>query len=202
MDLLEGKEVYPSPMKKELARAKKAIEIALSGKDVAIISNGDPGIYGMAGLILEVIRRENVNLEVEIIPGMPAFCAVSSLLGAPLMNDFVLISLSDLLTPFDIIKKRIRHAAEADFVIILYNPSSKGRKNQIKEINAILLKYKDHNTPVGIVWNAKREGEKVVITTLEKMLSYEIDMSSTIIIGNSSTFVFDSYMTTKRGYKI
>lgn len=202
MDLLEGKEVFPSPMKKELARAKQALKIALSGKDVAMVSNGDPGIYGMAGLVIEVIKKENVNMEIEIVPGMPAFCAVSSLLGAPIMSDFALISLSDLLTPFDLIEKRIKHAVEADFVIILYNPSSKGRKQQIKKINDILLECKDHKTPVGIVWNAKRDGQKVTITTLEKMLSHEIDMSATIIIGSSSTFVFNSYMITKRGYKL
>lgn len=202
MGLLEGKEIFSSPMKRELTRAKQAIGIALSGKEVVMVSNGDPGIYGMAGLVLEIMKKENISLEIEIIPGMPAFCAVSSLLGAPLMSDFALVSLSDLLTSFDLIEKRIKHAVEADFVIILYNPSSKSRKQQIKKVNDILLEYKDHKTPVGIVWNAKREGQKVVITTLEKMLNYEIDMSATIIIGNSSTFVFDSYMITKRGYKI
>lgn len=202
MDPLEGKQVYPSPMKEELTRTKQAIEIALSGKNVMMVSNGDPGIYGMAGLVLEVIKKENVSLEIEIIPGMPAFCAASSLLGAPLMSDFALISLSDLLTPFDLIEKRIRHAAEADFVIILYNPLSKSRKSQIEKIHTILLAYKKDTTPVGIVWNAKRDGERTIITTLGKMLAHQINMSATIIIGNSSTFLFNRYMVTKRGYKI
>jgi precorrin-3B C17-methyltransferase len=202
MITLEKKEIYAFSMREELTRAKKAIELTQSGKKVAVISGGDPGIYGMAGVVLEIMQKQKLDLEIEIIPGVPAFCAASSLLGAALMNDFALISLSDLFTPLEIIKKRIISAIKGDFVIILYNPSSKSRKKQIKEIHSLLLEYKPPQTPLGIVWQAKRSGERMLITTLEKMPAHQINMSATIIIGNSSTYLFNKYLITPRGYKI
>jgi precorrin-3B C17-methyltransferase len=200
--LIDGKEIYSSLMKEELERAKQAIKLTAAGKKVAVISNGDAGVYGMAGVVLEVLNNVDIEIDVEIICGVPGFCSVSALLGAPIMNDFALISLSDLLTPFETIERRIKYAAEGDFVIILYNPASKGRQWQIKKIHSILLEYKDNKTPVGIVWNAKRSGERIVITTLSRMLDYHIDMTATIIIGNSSTFIFNQYLITPRGYHL
>jgi precorrin-3B C17-methyltransferase len=199
----DNKEVYSYPMKKEIERAKQAITYAISTtKNVAVISNGDAGVYGMAGVVLEVLKQEGIELDVKIVSGMPAFCTVAALLGAPIMNDFAVISLSDLLTPFETIEERIRYAIAGDFVIILYNPASKGRQWQIKRIHSILLEARDNNTPVGIVWNAKRDKERIIITSLARMLDYNIDMSATVIIGNSSTFIFNQYMVTPRGYNV
>ncbi len=201
-DLIQGKEIIASSMGKELVRAEAAIEQALSGRKVALISSGDSGIYGMAGVVLEIVEKESIDLDLEIIPGIPAFCAAASSLGAPIMNDFALISLSDLLTPWEIIERRLTCACQGDFVIVLYNPKSKKRTWQISKTQALLLKYKSGQTPVGIVRNARRGKEKVILTTLDRMLDYSIDMLTTIIVGNSSTSLSDRYMVTPRGYKI
>ncbi|WP_432665693.1 precorrin-3B C(17)-methyltransferase [Wukongibacter baidiensis] len=199
-DLLEGKEVINSGMKKEVERCELTIDEAEKGKVVSIVSSGDPGVYGMAGVILELVHKRNSNVEVEIVPGITAANAAASSLGAPLMHDYAVISLSDLLTDWDVIKKRIDCAAAGDFIISLYNPRSKGRVTQIEEAREIILKYRDPSTTVGIVRNAKRQGEEVVVTTLEEMLNHEINMFTMVIIGNTNTYEANNMMITPRGY--
>ncbi len=200
-------------MTKEVDRCQKAIELALQGKKVAVVSSGDAGIYGMAGLVFELLRVQNSevkdqrktdHLTIQVIPGVPAFCAAASLLGAPLMHDFASISLSDLLTPWEIIKKRLKMASEGDFVIILYNPKSKTRLSQIEGAIEIISMHRDGNTPVGIVKNALRDGEEIKITTLRELSGcYDfIDMSTILIIGNSATFISNNRMITPRGYNV
>ena len=199
--LVAGKEVISSGMGQEIERCKKTLEMASRGKTVALISNGDPGIYAMAGPMLEILNSENLPLEVEIIPGVSALNACAAKLGAPLMHDFASISLSDRLTPWEVIEARLEAACKADFVIVLYNPRSMGRPDHIDKAREIVIKHRKPETPVGIVKAATREGEKIAITNLENMLEYEIDMQSTVIIGNSQTFVFDNYLVTPRGYE-
>lgn len=200
--LIKDKEVIDSGMKKEIERCNLAIDLAEEGKVVSLVSSGDPGIYGMAGALLEVKGQRNSQVQVEVIPGITAVSAAAASLGAPLMHDFAIISLSDLLTDWEVIKKRIHMAGDGDFVIGLYNPKSKGRVTQIEEAREILLKYRKKETPVGIVKNAKREGEEVVITTLDKMLEHNIDMLTVVIIGNSNTYIENGKMITPRGYKL
>lgn len=207
-DLLKDKDVRPSWMMQEIERCTKAIEIAMTGKTVAIISGGDPGIYAMAGLVFEILKekmgspesRRLYGMQVEVIPGLAALNACAAKLGAPLMNDFASVSLSDLLTPWETIEKRLDAASAADFVIVLYNPKSKGRTEHIKKAREIILRYRSPQTPVGIVRGATRGNESILITDLENMLNHEIDMQSTVIIGNSQTFVWESRMITPRGY--
>ena len=198
------KDVISSGMSQEVERCTKAIAEAKKGRCVALISSGDPGVYGMAGLALEIINKKRLwsRCEVEIIPGIPVIHSAAARLGAPLMNDYAVISLSDLLTPWETIVKRLDHAAQADFVICLYNPKSKRRTKQIKEAKSILLRYRKPDTPVGLARNVGRKGESITMTTLEKMLRYKIDMVTIIIIGNSTTVVKNSQMITPRGYKI
>jgi precorrin-3B C17-methyltransferase len=201
-DLIKGKELIASGMRAEIERATAALEKAVSGKVVSVISSGDPGVYGMAGLVLEVAKKGNHNISIEIVPGISSANAAAALLGSPLMHDHVVISLSDLLTPWDLIEKRLNLAAEGDFVIALYNPKSSERKWQIEKTVEILLKHKSPDTPVGIVKNAMREGQSVVVSRLDEMLTHPIDMTTIVIIGNSTTFVYDDYMITRRGYKV
>ena len=198
-DLLQGKKVVSSGMRKEIDRAREAIELALSGQSVAVVSSGDPGVYGMAGVVLELADDA---VPIEVIPGVTAATSAAAVLGAPLMHDFAVISLSDLLTPWETIRRRIAMAGDGDFVVVLYNPRSIGRDTQIIEARDILLKYRDEQTPVGIVRNARRLDEQVVITTLAEMLEHNIDMLSTVIIGNSQTRVENGRMITPRGYQL
>ncbi|MHB1127812.1 MAG: precorrin-3B C(17)-methyltransferase [Bacillota bacterium] len=199
-DLVEGKEIVASGMTQEVDRARQALKLAREGQIVAVISSGDAGVYGMAGLILEL--RQDLDMEVEIVPGITAATAAASALGAPLSNDFAVISLSDLLTPWERIVERLTAAAAGDLVIVLYNPRSHQRTSQIEEARSILLRCRVPQTPVGIVRNAKRGREERLITTLEEMLSLPIDMLSTVIIGNSQTQVIDRWMVTPRGYHL
>lgn len=185
----------------EAERCQKAIDLAGSGEKVAIISSGDPGIYGMAGPILELLKTTD-DINIEVIPGVPAICAAASLLGAPLMHDFCAISLSDLLTPWGLIERRIDAAASAGFVIGLYNPKSSKRIEQIERARDILLKYRDPITPVGIVHNAGRKGEEVVITNLKEVLDHKIDMTTILIVGNPQTLKKGAWMVTPRGYRL
>ncbi|HHT9126665.1 MAG TPA: precorrin-3B C(17)-methyltransferase [Candidatus Brocadiia bacterium] len=199
-NIIGDKKTIQSGMGKEEERCTAALAEACRGKIVSIVSSGDPGVYGMAGLILEIISKSPVKIPIEIIPGITAASAASSLLGAPLGHDHAVISLSDLLTPWEIIEKRLKLAAEGDFIVVLYNPKSTQRTWQIEKTREIFLNYKLPNTPVGIVRNARREGESITITTLGKMLDHHIDMTTLVIIGNSDTFVFNSFMVTRRGY--
>ncbi len=189
-------------MMKEVERCKIAIQNAEEGKDTVIVSGGDPGIYGMAGLILELLVMEDIvnKVDLEIIPGVPALCAASALLGAPIMHDFAVISLSDLMTPWELIKKRIMLALEGDFVIVLYNPRSNKRKDQFNQIINLIKDKKGAEVPVGIVKDATRENENVIITTLESIQQDIVDMRTILIIGNSTTQVHDNFMITSRGY--
>ena len=205
--LLAGKQVKSTGMMQEVQRCREAIRLARSGETVALVSGGDSGIYGMAGLVLELIEadiRQNPGtprLEVQIIPGISAVQAAAALLGAPLMHDFVVISLSDLLTPWDLIKTRLDAAARADFVISIYNPRSKSRRTQIEEAQRIILAHRPADTPAGIVSNGYRDGQTVVVTTLGQLLNHEINMTSIVLIGNASSFIdAEGRIVTPRGY--
>jgi precorrin-3B C17-methyltransferase len=158
----------------------------------------------MAGLALEIVNKKKLwnRFAIEIIPGVPVIHAAAARLGAPLMNDYAVISLSDLLTPWVVIEKRLHHAAQSDMVICLYNPKSKKRTTHIKEAKSILLHYRKSATPVGLARNVGRKGEAITLTTISKMLRYKIDMVTIIIIGNSSTIVENNHMITPRGYRL
>ena len=201
MDLIKeyysGKEMKNSQMTKEVDRCIDVLKLAKEGKNVALISSGDAGVYGMAGIMLEIADGE---VEVEIIPGVTATNAAAAIVGAPVMHDYVTISLSNLLTEWELIKKRLELAAQGDFVVSIYNPKSRGRVTQIEEAREIMLKYKPKTTPVAIVRNAGREDEEHVVTTLDEMLNHEINMLTIVIIGNANTFIKDGKMITPRGY--
>jgi len=199
--MIKDKRVFAYGMTEEVKRAKNAIEYALKGMIVSVVSGGDPGVYGMAGLIFEILAQNNLEVEIEVVPGISAFNAASSKVGAPIMNDFACISLSDRLTPLDEIEKRLEYAAKSDFVIILYNPKSSKRRENLTKAKGIILKYRDKNTPVAIVKNVTREGEEVFLTTLEEMDSYPVDMNTTIIIGNSQSYIYKNSIITPRGYR-
>lgn len=205
--LLAGKQIKSTGMMQEVQRCREAISLARAGESVALVSGGDSGIYGMAGLVFELIEMEaKLNpllprLDVQIIPGISAVQAAAALLGAPLMHDFAVISLSDLLTPWNLIKTRVEAAARADFVIAIYNPRSKSRRTQIQEARQIILAHRPEETPAGIVRNAYRDEQIVVTTTLGQLLDHEIDMTSIVLIGNASTFVdAEGRIVTPRGY--
>lgn len=204
-DLIQGKQVIYTGMTEEIDRAKAAVDLAYEGKVVALISSGDVGIYGMAGLAYELLGRAEWDpardIQVEVIPGVTALSACASVLGAPLTHDFAAISLSDLLTPWEVIVRRLEAASAADFVIALYNPKSGRRTRQIVEAREILLKHKNPKTPVGIVKSGLRHGQHVVLTDLEHMLDHEIGMLTTILIGNANTFTYRGLMVTPRGYR-
>ena len=201
-DFIEGKEVLQNGMRKEIDRCRAAIEIARDGKDVAVVSSGDAGIYGMAGLILELAMKEEVKPEVKVIPGVTASIGAASILGAPIMHDFCHISLSDLLTPWEVIEKRLKLAAEADFIVCLYNPRSKGRSEHLARAFEIMGEFKDGSTPVGIVKNAGRDGEEKIVCTFDTMNFETVDMTTMVIIGNKSTFIEEDMMITPRGYSL
>lgn len=196
-DLIKDKEIFKTGMRGEEERCREALELS-KDKKVALISTGDSGIYGMAGLILEMRKDENV----EIIPGITASSAAGSVLGAPLMHDNCNISLSDLMTPYEDIKKRVRFAAEGDFVISLYNPKSKGRPHYLRECVDIIKEFRGEKTPIAVVRNALREGESKEIFTLKDFNDEVVDMFSIVIIGNSKSYIKDGYFVTPRGYKI
>lgn len=198
--LVDGKEVFRFGMRKEVERCNKAIDLARDGKIVALISSGDPGIYGMAGLVLELVPEQD-EIDVEVLPGVSAVNAAASALGAPLMHDFAVISLSDLLTPWEKIETRLRCAASADFVTALYNPKSTKRKWQIKTARDIFVQFRNPRTPVGLF--AKVGGQQYhTISDLVSFIDLPIDMNTTIIIGNSQTYVSGGRMITPRGYRI
>ncbi len=200
-DFLAGKEVISSEMMKEVERCRIALTAAEAGKIVALVSGGDPGIYAMAGLVYELAKETACTCKIEIIPGLAAINSCAARLGAPLMHDFAAISLSDLLTPWEVIEKRLFAAATADFVTAIYNPRSKRRTDQIVRAQEIFLAHRAPATPVGIVTAATRDNETIVVTTLEKMLESDIGMQSTVIIGNSQTYTWNDLMITPRGYR-
>ena len=203
-DLLDGKEVIKKAMTEELDRAIEAYDRAKLGKKVALISSGDAGVYGMAGPTFEVLFQAgwtpDDGIEVEIIPGASAINTCASLVGAPLTHDFCAISLSDLLTPWPTIARRLDAVAYSDFVVALYNPKSGRRTRQIQEAQRIFLRHRDPNTPVAIVKSAFRAKQRIEFTTLDTMLDADIGMLSTVLIGNSNTYVKHGLMITPRGY--
>ena len=208
IDLIEslrrsGQIVESSPITQEQQRAIRAIELAQWGLTVAVVSSGDCGIYGMAGLVLEELQTRDWNgktPQVKVFPGISALQSAASRVGAPLMHDFCAISLSDLLTPWETIQQRLTAAASGDFITALYNPRSQTRTQQIVTARAIFSRHRQPNTPVAIVHGAYREDERVVLTTLDKMLDHQIDMLTTVIIGNSTTRNHAEWMITPRGY--
>jgi precorrin-3B C17-methyltransferase len=206
-DIISGKEVYRYPMTQEVDRANQAIELAQSGKVVSLVSSGDPGIYGMIGLIYEILAEKDwnkqVGIYVECIPGVSSLNSCAALIGSPLMTDFAVVSMSDLLVPWDIITKRVEAAALGDYVTVIYNPSSKKRVHQLKDTRDIFLKFRKPSTPVAIVKGAYRDSQSIVITTLDKMLDFPhmLGMITTVVVGNSSTFNFKGMMINPRGYR-
>lgn len=203
-DRIAGKPVVGNGMRQEVERCQKAVDLAAEGKSVAVISSGDPGVYGMAGLVLELVQKlpEEKRPACEIIPGLTAANTSAAALGAPLMHDYAVISLSDLMTPWEQIKKRARLAAEGDFVIAIYNPKSRGRADYLNQIRDIVLEFRSPETPVGIVRKAGRPGMNWTVSTLEKLPEEDVDMQSTVIIGNSNTYMSGGFMITPRGYKL
>lgn len=199
-DHFPGKEFLTTPMKKEVDRCVLAFEEARKGKTAAMICSGDAGVYGMSGLMYEV----GVNypeVELEIIPGVTAATGGAAILGAPLIHDFCLISLSDLLTPWEKIEARLLAAAQADFVVCLYNPSSKKRHDYLEKACDLMMQYKAPETVCGIVGNIGRDGEAMKVMTLEELKTTKVDMFTTVFVGNSQTKNINGKMVTPRGYK-
>lgn len=214
-ELVKDKEIISTGMMKEVERVEKAIEQALAGKSCALVSGGDPGIYAMAGLVFEICKERNIKivrpgdktesfdekgLYLEIIPGIPALAAGAALVGAPLTHDFAAISLSDLLTPWEKIEKRLTCAAMADFVIVLYNPKSKKRDWQLKRAQELIMEHRDGKTPVGVVTGAMRENQNVSFTTLDQLDLADIGMQTVIFIGSSASIKYLDFLFTPRGY--
>lgn len=202
-ELLGNRKVIGTAMMQEIDRCRMAVAEAADGHDTVVVSSGDAGVYGMAGLVLELVLQQPEDTRPEfggVIAGVSAVNAAASVLGAPLMHDFAVISLSDLLTPWETIEKRIEMAAQGDFVTALYNPKSKKRVENIERVREIMLKHRKADTPVGIVTAASRDGEGKIISNLENFTKEEINMFSLVIIGNSMTYVKDGYMITPRGY--
>lgn len=192
--------IIQNGMKQEQARIEKAFEIAETGKDVCVISSGDSGIYGMAPLVYEMLRDRVSDIEVEVIPGISAFQKAASLLGAPIGHDFCVISLSDLMTPWSLIERRIKAAVDADFITAVYNPKSTGRYWELYRLKELFLVGRSPETPVGFVRQAGRKEEKVTVTTLREFDPEEVDMFTVVIIGNSQSYIWSNHFTTPRGY--
>ena len=202
--LLEGKQVIKTGMTEEIGRARAAVDHARAGGKVALISSGDAGVYGMAGLVFQVLQeinwRRGDSPELRLVPGMTALNSTASLVGAPLGHDFCAISLSDLLTPWSVIARRLEAAAAADFVIGLYNPASGRRTRQIVEAQATIRRHRAGTTPVALVKSAYRKLQQVELSDLDHFLDFEIGMLTTVLIGSSQTFVYEGFMVTPRGY--
>ncbi len=211
-DLVQGKKVISTGMMKEIDRVEQAIDTALAGESCALVSGGDPGIYAMAGLVFELCEKRNIPigrsgqaadspvLEVEVVPGIPALAAGAALAGAPLTHDFAAVSLSDLLTAWETIEKRISCAAMADFVIVLYNPKSKKRDWQLGRAKELILAHRKGSVPVAVVTGAMRENQKIQFTTLEDMDKADVGMQTVLFIGSSASMRYMDFVFTPRGY--
>lgn len=201
---IEGKTITRTGMSEEIGRARTAIEMAREGKNITLVSSGDAGVYGMAGLVFDVLKsmgwKKGDEPQLSIIPGISAANSCGSLVGAPLIHDACTISLSDLLTPWPVIEKRIEAAAMGDFVISFYNPASGRRQRQIVEAYKILSKYREGTTPVALVKSGYRAAQNIILTDLDHFLDYEIGMLTTVIVGSTQTYVYEGYMVTPRGY--
>lgn len=200
-DLIEGKEKIASGMTREMERCKVAVQRAAGGETVALVSSGDAGVYGMAGLALEIAVERKIRISVEIVPGVTSATAAAAKIGAPLMLDFAVISLSDLLVPWSTIVKRLSSVIAADFVVVLYNPRSSKRTKHLEEAVRIFREQRPGSTPVGIATAIGRNEEKIILTDLDHLLDYEINMQSTVIIGNRSSRMLDGWFITPRGYR-
>ena len=209
--IIQDKQIVTTGMTREVERIRAALDLALEGTSCAVVSSGDPGIYAMAGLVFEMCRDKKIpiagpgckqrertaeTLHIEVVPGIPALCSGASLLGAPLTHDFAVISLSDLLTPWDLIERRLEAAAKNDFVIVLYNPKSKKRKGHLAKAQQIALKYRDEDTPVGIVVSAMRKQQDVRIITLKDLHLADVNMQTTVFIGSSASARYLDFMVT------
>lgn len=199
-DIIKGKEIFSTSMTHERERCEKAAELALSGKTVAVISGGDAGVYGMAGLMYEVCEA-HPEIEIETVPGITAACSGAAVAGAPLGHDFAVISLSDMLTPWELIEKRLRLASEADMVICIYNPASHRRADHLKRACAIVMEHKTGSTPCAYVRNIGRDGESCRVCTLEELSDAPADMFTTVYIGSSTTRIINGRLITPRGYR-
>ena len=205
--LVQGKNLVTMDLGQELERAAKAVDLAYAGHQVAVVSSGDTGIYGMAGPVFRVLVDrgwDGENPPLEVLPGISAMQAAAAILGSPLMQDFCAISLSDLLTPWDTIVRRLEAAAHGDFVVALYNPRSRKRNQQLQEARSILLGHRSGETPVGIVRDAFRPDQGVNLTDLEHLIEHvdSVDMVTVVLIGNSTSFVHQGRMVTPRGYEL
>ncbi len=201
-DLTDGKDVVSTGMTGEVERCRRALEKARDGAVVALVSSGDPGIYGMAGLALEMREAEGIRVPIQVVPGVTAASTAAARLGAPLMLDFACISLSDLLVPWEQIERRLRAIVAADMVCALYNPRSKRRTENLRRAVDIFLGHRAETTPVGIATSVGREDERITITTLGDVLGEEINMRSTVIIGDGSTREVAGLLLTPRGYDL
>lgn len=204
VDLVRGrypdKEFMTTPMTKEVDRCRMALEEAQKGKNVAMVCSGDSGIYGMAALIYE-LRGESAEPVVDVVPGLTAACSGAALLGAPLTHDFAVISLSDRLTSWELIERRLEAAAQADLSIVLYNPASKGRSDYLRRACEILLQHLPENRPCGVSRNIGREGESGTVLTLGELKDFPADMFCTVFIGNAATKIVGGKLVTPRGYR-
>lgn len=189
-------------MMKEIDRCRMAVDDAVSGKNVAMISSGDSGIYGMAGIIYQIAEEMGADINIVTVPGITAASSAASLLGAPLMHDTALISLSDLLTPLDLIMRRVEAAAMSDMVITFYNPKSKKRTEYLEQALEIISKHRSSKTPVGIAKNIGRKDEEMTVTTLDNVDHSRVDMFCTVVVGNSQTYISNNRMITPRGYRL
>ncbi len=201
-DLTEGKELISSGMTRETERCRAALEQSVCGNQVALISSGDPGVYAMAGLALEMAEAEGFNTEIDIIPGISAANAAAAKFGAPLMLDYACISLSDLLVPWDMIRQRLEAVAGADLVVALYNPRSKKRIAQLDEAVEIFRKHRPGTTPVGIGTAVSTAEEQITLTDLDHIFDHEMGMRSVVIVGNRSSRTSDNWFITPRGYTL
>ena len=199
-DRYPGKELHETPMTQEAKRCQLALDLAREGKTVCVVCSGDSGIYGMAALVF-ALRGENAEPEVEVVPGLTAACSGGAVLGAPLTHDFAVVSLSDRLTPWETIEKRLLLAAQADFSIAIYNPASHGRPEHLKKACEILLRVLPETRLCGIVRNIGRDGESRRILSLGELKDVQADMFCTVFIGNSSTKVINGRLITPRGYR-
>ncbi len=201
-DLTGSKEIVTFGMRQEVERCRAALLRAADGQIVSLVSSGDPGIYGMAGLAIELAAAEDIRVPIEIIPGVTAASSAAAALGAPLMLDFAVMSLSDLLVQWDAIRRRLEAVAAADLVVVLYNPRSKRRVRQLEETVEILRRHRPGTTPVGVVTAASCPDQSVTITDLDHLLEQDVGMRSVVIVANRSAKLLDGLLVTSRGYRI
>ena len=199
-DRYPGKELHSTPMTREAERCQLALELARSGKTVAMVCSGDSGIYGMAALVYE-LRGEAQEPEIQVVPGLTAACSAAAVLGAPLGHDFCVVSLSDLLTPWETISRRLECAAAGDFALCLYNPASRKRRDYLRRACEILLRHRSGDTVCGWVRNIGREGQESRLLTLRELREEQVDMFTTVFVGSSTTILAEGHMVTPRGYR-